>query len=521
MKTLKEMCELAGVKAPPNSDRILCHPQGREDFDPYPHQIAGLSVLAAKPWSERSNLWDEPGVGKTIPMQALILLYHLSGVRSIMTMPPKLIGRWLSDFNRDWTIPDDLNFTTYVQNKVPKKRKEDLVEWEINQSYPSLQLMSYERFRHDARILRDAGGYQAFLFDEADKLSNSQTKVWAAVWGLVYASKGKYGVHLFTGSEIRNVPTDPYGLIKLTDPEAFYDYAQFYNLVVDEAITTFKTDPVSGRQFENILGYKYKNLDKLGEILLRRARKITLRDVQKDLPDMTAIEVPIDLKSSHKTLYRKLINTRLLEKDGELITMEHASQFRQYAARILSCPQHFVDEDKRDKVIADNEVIAAADEIVSSVNPRHNKIIVWAWYQDSIEFLKERYKEYNPAVIYGAQSPADAEANRIKFEECSAEDCGMMIANWGAGGAGFNWQMAHHMIFIEPPTTPRDVQQAVARMERTGQKNAMFCYFLRVRGTVADRAFKKMVDKTEKVTEINGREFPVQNLKVELFGGGS
>lgn len=515
MMTLREMCQRAGVKAPARADEIICHPGGDENNSPFEHQIYGLRTLAGHDWSERSALWDEPGVGKTIPMQALILLYHLSGVKSLMVMPPKLIGRWLSDFNRDWTLPDDLGFDYMVNNLTPKKRREVYAEYE-KEGFPVLMLMSYERIRHDGSYLKGEG-YRAFLFDEADKLSNHQTKLWASIWKLVYASKGQYGIHLFTGSEIRNIPTDAFGLVKLIDPDLFYDFAQFYNRFVDEAITIHRKDPASGRMFENVIGYTYKNLDELGEVMLRRARKKTLRDVQKDLPEMRTVEVPVDLSAGHRKLYRTLINTRLLEVNGELLNAEHASQLRQYAGRILSCPHQYVDDDKVEKFKKDNSVLQAADEIVESVNPRKHKIIVWAWYKDSIEYLKERYAEFNPAVIYGGQSAADAEANRLKFE--NSDECGMMIANWGAGGAGFNWQCAHYMLFVENPTTPRDVQQAVARMERTGQKHAMVCYFLRVMGTVADKSFAKMVDKTLKVTEVNGRGFPVQDMEVELFGG--
>jgi len=516
MMTLSEMCQKAGVASPPGSDRIVCHPDGNDQYSPFDHQISGLNILAGQEWSERSALWDEPGVGKTIPMQALILLYHLSGIKCLMVMPPKLIGRWLSDFKRDWTVPDDLGFDYLVQDMTPKKRDEKYAEYTMDDSWPPLMLMSYERIRRDGSYLKSVG-YRAFLFDEADKLSNAETKLWGAVWRLFYASKGMYGVHLFTGSEIRNVPTDAYGLIKLIDPELFFDYAEFYNMFVDQAITVYKEDPDTGRKFENIIGYTYKNLDKLGEIMCRRARKITLREVQKDLPELRPVEVPVDLSPAHRKLYRNLINTRLLEVNGELLNAEHASQLRQYAGRILSCPHHYVDDDKAGKFKKDNTVLQAADEIIESVNPRKHKIIVWAWYKDTIDYLKERYAEFNPAVIYGGQSPKDSEANRIKFE--TSDECGMMIANWGAGGAGFNWQVARYMLFVENPTTPRDVQQAVARMERTGQKFAMVCYFLRVLGTVADKSFSKMVDKTRKVTEINGREFPVQAMEVELFGG--
>ena len=518
MMTLKEMCDRAGAKSPKGAERIICHPGGDMNNSPFPHQISGLRILAGHDWSERSALWDEPGVGKTLPMQALILLYHLSGVRSIMTMPPKLIGSWLESLKRDWTIPDDLGFDYFINNLTPKKRKDAYAEFSFNDSWPSLMLMSYERIRHDGYYLKGCG-YKAFLFDEADKLSNSQTKLWGAVWQLVYASKGQYALHLFTGSEIRNIPTDAYGLVKLIDPDLFYDYSQFYNRYVDEAITINRQDAATGRMFENVIGYTYKNLDELGEIMLRRARKMTLRDVQSDLPEMRTIEVPVDLSTAHRKLYRTLISTRLLEVNGELLNAEHASQLRQYAGRILSCPHQYVDDDKVEKTKKDNAVMQTADEIVASVNPRQHKIIVWAWYKDTIDYLKERYSEFNPAVIYGGQSAGEAEANRLKFEEGSASDCGMMIANWGAGGAGFNWQCAHYMMFIENPTTPRDVQQAVARMERTGQKEAMICYFLRVMGTVADKSFTKMVSKTHKVTEVNGRDFPVQDMEVELFGG--
>ncbi|OPX54280.1 Helicase conserved C-terminal domain-containing protein [Oceanospirillum multiglobuliferum] len=517
MMTLKEMCVLAGVKTPKGAERILCHPDGNPEFSPFEHQISGLSILAGHEWSERSALWDEPGVGKTIPMQALILLYHLSGVKSMMVMPPKLMGRWMADFKRDWTVPEDLGFTYFlIQDMTPKKRNDTYAEFTLNDNWPSLMLMSYERIRREGLYLK-MQEYTAFLFDEADKLSNPNTKLWGSIWRLFYSSKGKYGVHLFTGSEIRNIPTDAYGLIKLIDPELFYDYSEFYNKFVDEAIIAKYKDE-SGKFVRRTIGYTYRNLDELGRLMNRKARKETLRNVQKFLPELRTIEIPVDLSTSHLKLYRNLVKARLLEVDGELLDAEHASQLRHYAGRILSCPQNFVDEDKKVNFERNNNVLITADEVVESINPYKHKVIIWAWYRDTINHLRERYSKFNPAVIYGGQSTADSEANRIMFEESSVEDCGMMIANWGAGGAGFNWQCARYMLFVENPTTPRDIQQSIARMERTGQKHPMICYFLRVMGTIADKSFSKMVDKTMKVTEINGRVFPVQDMEVELFG---
>lgn len=522
MMTLKEICVEAGIPEPliqERFDRIQCIPAGDASNNPFPWQVSGVGTLLAHSWSERSSLWDEPGAGKTIPMQVLLLVYHLNGIKSVMTMPPKLIGKWIEAFERDWVIPDDLKPCWYIQDKTPAKRREDYERW-IDDGFPDIQFMSYERFRTDIRKLVDVGNYKAFLFDEADKLSNAKTKVWMAIWTIVYATQGMFGVHLFTGSPIRNVPTDAYGLIKLNNPGKFFDYAEFYNFVVDKEITVRGQDQRTGMAVDRVIGYEYKNLDKLGKILLERGRQVKLRDIVKDLPPMTTIEVPVALKASHSKLYRSFINSRLLELDGKLINAEHVSQYRQLAMRMLSCPQHYVDEDQKEKAVKDNEILKAADEIVESVNPHKNKMIIWAWYQETIEFLKDHYKEYKPAVIYGAQSPSEAEANRIKFEKMPAEECGLMIVNWSAGGAGYDWQFCHHMLYFETPTVPRDVDQSARRIERPGQKNAMFAYFLRVKGTMADRNFKKLMDKAHDASLVTGQKYPVQGLKTELFGGG-
>lgn len=515
MKTLKQMCDQAGFTLPKDqvekAERILCHPDGNHDFNPFDYQTDGLKLLLN---DARSCLWDGPGVGKTIPMQAIILIYHLYGVRSLMVMPPKLIGNWMQALERNWTVPDDIEFEAYVSDDTPAKRQENLMEFEAK-GYPSTMLMSYGRFRTDGHQLKLLG-YRAFLFDEADKLCNSKTKVWTSAYLCTYTESNDIGLHMFTGSPIRKDPLDAYGLIKLRTPKKFYDFAQFYARYVAEEVTIKAKDPRSGALVDRVVGLKFRFQEELGQILLDNARQLNLRDVQQNLPPLRPIEIPVRLKGTHQKLYKGLMNTKLLELDGELINVEHASQLRQMAMRIISSPQHYVEEDKQKKVIADNEVLNTAMSIIESVNPYKNKIIIWAWYQQTVESLKELLKEYNPAVIYGAQSAADADANRIKFE--THDDCGVMIANWSSGGAGFNWQMANYMLFFETPTVPRDVEQTINRMQRTGQKKSMTVYFLKVAGTLADRNYRRLLERTEDVSLVTGYQYPVQDIKQELFG---
>lgn len=163
------------------------------------------------------------------------------------------------------------------------------------------------------------------------------------------------------------------------------------------------------------------------------------------------------------------------------------------ALQLISCPTTFNPE-----IPMKNELFLRTQELIESIDPHQNKVVVFAYYKAAIEFLREEFAEYNPAVLYGETTDGHAEVTKFKKDD----SCRMIILNWMSGGAGLNLQVASHIVFYECPTSPKDATQAIARCDRTGQQNLVNVYFMRVLGTLSDRNFKKLLEAEEDVNRV-------------------
>ncbi|MCY1293037.1 hypothetical protein D9M70_422820 [compost metagenome] len=224
------------------------------------------------------------------------------------------------------------------------------------------------------------------------------------------------------------------------------------------------------------------------------------------LPDPVISQVRIRLSGAHKRLYSKVINDRFAVLGNTVLAPDNQSALRHLALQLISCPDEF-DE----SISMDNELADAADTILDSINPANHKVIIFAYYKRTINFLAKRYEKWNPAVVYGESTSSKADIHRFKTDP----NCRIAIINWVAGGAGLNLQIAHHILFYECPTSPKDAKQAIARADRTGQANVVNVYFLRVLGTLLDRNFKNLL-KNEEVNNQVVRD--KKDLLHELLG---
>ena len=176
----------------------------------------------------------------------------------------------------------------------------------------------------------------------------------------------------------------------------------------------------------------------------------------------------------------------MAEMDTTIITAESQSEMRHMSLKLISCPTSFDPE-----ISMKNSLYQRFSELLESIDPTQNKVVIFAYYRDAIEFLAEELKEYNPAILYGGSNAK--EIDRFKKDD----DCRVIIMNWISGGAGLNLQVASHIIFYECPTSPKDASQAIARCDRTGQQNIVNVYFMRVMDTLSDRNFKKLLTAEE------------------------
>lgn len=469
------------------------------NVEPWQHQIDDLDCLLA---NERFGIWNDAGTGKSLPMFASAALWAALGNKVLVTMPPKLVGQWIREF-KEKLVGIDKKLTIFdFANLNANQKKKALYRWQHGEEpAPDVLVVSYNNFRdlhpikrkQNRRVRQTDGtykivkspaplrhhplkslGYSVLQFDEAHKLKNDGSNVHKVLWKWVNDSQGDYALQLFTGSPIPNTLMDAYGMIRLVNPEAYLTKRAFERKhVVYNEHSEFK-------EIES-----FENTELLFENLYKYGRRVTKDDVL-DLPSMLPIQHDIVLSPAHRKLYRTLLNDRFLElPDGSVIDASEASKLRQVAMQLLTSPELYTDEKITNEL--ENWLLETLDQI------GNHKVILFCHYKSTVTKLSELLAEYNPAVLYGGTRDGDAQVEKFNNDP----SCDLFIVNIDSGGAGLNLQIANYIIFYEPPSTPMQAHQGIARSWRGGQDKSVTVYFPRITKTIAAKRLTNLLDKEE------------------------
>lgn len=485
------------------------------EFPPWFHDVQ----LRRKPWDHqiedlkfcyqynRFGLFNDAGVGKTLPMQALLILYTAGyGNQGIVCMPPSLIGQFMEGFFHEEEsyfigLASLINFKAFVGTK--KKKDQMWAKWKASGQWPELIVMSYQGFsglhpikpqkekvihnrktgksytRPAVKPLRHhplkALGYNVLFFDEAQALKNVSSGISKTLWRYIGNKIDDFFLGLFTGSPIANTLEDAYGMIHLITPGTYMNKRDF------QKQHCIYTQDDSG--FSQLIGYK--NIEKMNENIYAQARRVTKQEVLKDLPPMIPEAIPVELSPTHKYWYKKLLNERVLDLPDQFIDATQQQKLRQVAMQMITNPEPYIPKSVK------NYLLDAFDEKLMTIDPTRNKVIVFAYFKATVAYLEEKYEKYNPAVISGGGG--DKEKARLKFRD--DPDCRLIIINWTSGGAGLNLQIANHILFYETPSVPSQALQAIARSHRGGQDKPVNVTFFRVIGTLMAKSLKQLLRK--------------------------
>ena len=231
----------------------------------------------------------------------------------------------------------------------------------------------------------------------------------------------------------------------------------------------------------------YKELDKLHENLYAQSRRVLKKDVS-DLPPRIFTEYLVDLSPKHIALYNQAVEDRMFEIEDELIDMTTAQALYQATQKILLNPEKFGSE------IKDNTLFETLDSIIDSLEGR--KIIVYAWFNASVETICERYKHLNPAKINGTVTGNLREANKQKFIQ--DDTCKMIVSNPKSGGVGIDLlqTVCSHVVYAEVCSQVGTFYQSIDRIHRRGQQDtSVNVYILVARNTVAVKLRNNLIEK--------------------------
>ena len=432
---------------------------------PFQHQIEAIQYgLNHKSWL----LLDAPGLGKSASMIHLAEeLYARKKISHCLI----ICGINTLKFNWKKEVAFHSNLSVRILGeKINKKGNTVIgsVQERLNELKSPIDeffvVTNIETIRNND-IAKELNNSKINKFDMVvvDEIHTCKSPTSQQGKNLLKLKSPKYKIAL-TGTLLLNSPLDAYMPLKwIGEENSTYTNFKYY-------FCNF-----SG-PFNNILS-GYKNISKLKSILndcsLRRTKD------SLDLPSKTIINEFVNMNPQQESFYKNIVSgivdqvDRVHISNASLLAM--VSRLRQATA----CPQYLTTEN-----IVSSKCDRAID-LASQIISNGNKVVIFSIFKETLNYLNENLKQYNPLLCTGDISDEIISHNIDQFQDDNEHK--IILATTSKMGTGITLTKASYAIFIDAPWTQALCQQCEDRIHRLGSKNPVFIYYLWTNNTIDER----------------------------------
>lgn len=396
-----------------------------------PFQETGRDFLSAR---TGALLADQPGLGKTA--QAITAADDCGAQRVVVLCPASLKTNWsrevarFSAFPMAATIPD-------TRSVIDKSARWVIVNYDIAK-LPAL--------RHQLAALRP----DVLVCDEMHRLKggpdtaigtaflDSLAPAAGAVWGL-------------SGTPAPNNLSELFWWISATCPQAFagMDYYRFL-----ARYTSYRETPYGIKVTRN------KNTDEFRERMAPFFLRRMVRDVLPELPPLEIEHLVVDPSDIPAlTLFEKhpdyqelsaLLTELSGDDDIDLSADKYASVRR--LTGILK---------------AESYASVVAEELSADTT---RKLVIMCWHREVIDTLARLLHEFGVVTVHGGTPQHERQKAVDDFQDatyCSRVFIGQIVA----AGEGLTLTASNQVDIFESNWVPKDIEQAMRRVLRIGQKS--------------------------------------------------
>jgi SNF2 family DNA or RNA helicase len=418
----------------------------------FEYQNAGVDEMMFR---RNVLLADEQGLGKTLQVITYAsIIPQLT--KTIIICPASLKLNWAREFKK-WADMDTFVVRT-GKDRFPKDASTIIVNYDLLKS----KIINDQLIDFRATLL---------VCDEAHYLKNAKTQRTKAVGKLARVVPKKI---FLTGTPLLNRPVELYPLIKMLAPHALTPYQDYRNYAYRfcNAYNSRWGLDVSGNSNVEELGVRLR-----ATCMVRRLKK----DVMKQLPDKTIQLIPFELcKKTEKIIEREeWFSIEDLKKYPERGSMGELAQIRHELAVAK------IDESAR-----------YITDLLHSID----KVVIFAHHYDVINGIKDKLQEFNPVVITGKHAMKNRQQAVDDFQ--TKKDVRVFIGQIQAAGTGLTLTAASTVVFAETSWVPGEINQAIDRCHRIGQKDNVTAKFLVVEKSLDETMLKTIFDKEKTINQL-------------------
>lgn len=483
------LAQFDGTKMVPSPGFVLPVTPATKTLHQY--QVASVEQIMTY---RRVILGLQPGLGKTVIIQAVAAIEAASGRKTLIIVPPALrVDPWAQEFAKDFPSVKVILATGTKQHDLPEcdvlimsdslvaSRVDDIVAWSPDN----------------------------LMCDEAHRLKSPDSKRTKSMHAIAEVMHDDAIIVMATGTISVNNAGDVYNPLFITSP--------------DHAATLSGTS--TWTQFldvwcETEIAWRKRVVVGCKDVHLLRKRLIQIcminidRDLVLDLPDRTFITKQLELGHAEYSKYMYVMKNFL---DWMLAEFGKEAAERSGKAEAMTRMMRLweVDGQVRAKVSA---------EYIHNLIVQDEQVVVMAHHASVIDAIRDDLikRGWNVATIRGGMS---SEKKAQVVTDFQAGKLNVIVGQVEAAGVGLTLTAARHIVFAQLPWSPAVFAQACDRIYRIGQVRKTFVHVLMgSHKMMSQRVWGRLGSKSEITDAINSSK-PVtmtsktstQSLAQEVF----
>ena len=443
----------------PNIGKIYFPP----DLKPYSYQLRCIKLGYL---SKCAGFFLDMGMGKTfISLSILKKAVLEDDVKKVLVICPKsVVLKWRNDILR-MQIP--LNVYPLIQKIEQRKLL-------LSYLRQGIFIINYEALPYLEKLFKDNPIIFDFLIvDESHRVKNLKAKTTDVVTTISAFAKYRF---CLSGTPITNTPKDIYTQMFIIDP--IYTVEELGGIKDFDEIFLNKDN-----KYEVAFGKKteFKKILKGRSIRYTKDQKLKLPPLTKTIIPCPLLEVEIYDKVRHET-YLEIAEQNI--KIGSLWAK---------LTKLQQITSGFLYGENRKIIKLNSGKLECLFDFLQDVK---EQVVIFAVFQETIKQISQKLK--CPAIT----GKINSKKRQIILDKFHKGEFKHLVIQIRAGGTGIELQNASIACFMELTWTPADIQQAIDRLRRIGQKKPVNVYFFVTENTIDEYMLKKNEYKESIIKEI-------------------
>ena len=418
---------------------------------------------------EFSAIFHEQGLGKTkIAVDLLLSWLERHVVDSVLVVTKKgLLSNWQREIGKHTHInPVILSEINYKNYRTIR-------------SSAVLFLTHFELLKTDSELIellatnREAG----IILDEAQKIKNPDSQLTQSVLKLAPMFKRRT---ILTGTPIANRPYDIWSQIYFLDSGnslglSFKDFKSSHDFpkISDPSDPTPEDLDARSKFEENLEG------------LFSKIDSFSIRETKKSagikLPNKEFLVMLSNWEPRQKEMYERV------RAEMRLSVIKNGRQIEDVSEELLKRLLRLVQIASNPGIIDESYEASPGkatitDDLVNNIISGGEKLIIWSAFTANVDWLANRYREYNAVRVHGKMAYSDRNRSIDSFLE--NEETKILVATPAAAKEGLTLTVANHVIFYDRSFSLDDYLQSQDRIHRISQEKTCYVYNIIQAGSI-------------------------------------